>query len=95
MYALKKEPGKKPEWVDIESDLKPLQEAVGGYIETVTFDDFIVICDEEGRLKGKERNCRIEGISFVGTILIVGKGRDDFLSLPERVAYWLEWEEEL
>lgn len=85
MNVLRKEPGKKPEMVNIENKLEALQEAVGGYIETVTFSEFIVICDEEGRLKGKEYNCDIKDVSFVGTILIVGDDGDDFTDLSDYV----------
>ena len=86
MNVLRKDPGKKPEWVDIENTLESLQEAVDGYIEAVTFSRYIVICDEEGRLKGKEANCNINGEDFVGSILIVGDDGDDFTDLPNDVS---------
>ena len=37
--------------------LDELQSIVGGYIEVVSLHDGrLVVCDEEGKLKGKERN---------------------------------------
>ena len=52
--------------------LKVMQSLVGGYIETVTLaDDVVILCDEEGRLKDLPDNCEIGGVMFVGTILIV------------------------
>lgn len=60
---------------NISPSLKNLQKTVGGYIECVTLHEWDhggnvhIICDEEGRLKGQEYNCRICGIDFVGTII--------------------------
>ncbi len=37
--------------------LEELQAIVGGYIEVVSLrDGRLIVCDEEGKLKGKERN---------------------------------------
>ena len=85
MRVLKKEPGKRAEITEIDNTLEALQGAVGGYIETVTFtSDVVVICNEEGRIHGLQENCEILGVSFVGTILFVGKRGEDFCSLrPE------------
>lgn len=85
MRSLKKEPGKS--WVDVEIDneLKPLQDAVGGYLESFTFaEDACVLCDEEGLLKGKPYNATVCGVPFVGTVLIVGVAGEDFTDLTEQ-----------
>lgn len=84
MKVIVKEPGKVPVIKDIPNTLQALQEAVGGYIEVVTImSDMAVICDEEGRLKGKEPNCSICNIEFVGTVLLVGvDGGEDFVDVP-------------
>lgn len=80
--VLRKEPGKPAAWVEIENKLAALQEAVGGYIETVTlFTDLVIICDEEGKLKGAPYNCEICGIDFVGPILIAGVKGEEFADL--------------
>ncbi|MBQ7244604.1 MAG: DUF3846 domain-containing protein [Bacilli bacterium] len=78
----KKEPGKKPYRIDISNELQALQRQVGGYIETVTEGDAVIICDEEGRLKNLPYNCKIFGIhgeiaSFCGTILFFGVDADE------------------
>ena len=43
-----------PEVIEIENELKPMQELVGGYIETLPIRifgrNFIVVCNEEGKL---------------------------------------------
>lgn len=52
IHVLIKEPGKKPRSVNISHTLENLQKTVGGYIEAVTLtNDFVIICNEEGRLK--------------------------------------------
>ncbi len=72
----------------ISNTLENLQRTVGGYIETVTFGDLVIICDEEGRLKGKEHNCRIENVDFVGTIIGVGSEGDSFSDVPLSMSGW-------
>lgn len=80
MIVLKKEPGKDPVLTAVENTLSALQEAVDGYIETVTMaDDFVVICNEEGCLQSLPYNCTLLGdIDLYGTILIAGMKDDEF-----------------
>lgn len=81
--VLIKEPGKKPRHVAISNTLENLQKTVGGYIEVVTIaSDCAVICDEEGRLKGKEHCCEIAGVDFVGTVILCGVDGEEFTDLP-------------
>lgn len=84
MRVIRKEPGKFPEVVDIPNELEDLQKAVGGYIETwpVT-TDFTIICDGEGKIKGKLYNCTLCGKDFVGTILFVGVNEEGFTDVNE------------
>ena len=84
MIVIYKAPGKDAEIRNIENSLEALQQAVGGYIETVTFaTDACVICNEEGRLLGLPINCEYLGIVFVGPILIVGRDGEEFCDVPE------------
>ena len=84
MKAIRKKPGCAPELVEVENTLKALQQEVGGYIETVTIaSDAVVICNEEGRILGLPDNCRVCGVDFVGTILVVGRNKDEFCDVPE------------
>lgn len=70
----------------VPNDLHVLQQLVDGYIETVTLaTDACVICNEEGRLKDLEHNCKYCGVDFVGTILIVGINGDEFTDCPMSV----------
>lgn len=90
--ALVKQPGRVPYHTNISNSLEALQKEAGGYIETVTLypeegdsPGMVVICNEEGRLQGLEYNTELLGISFVGTIVIVGCQGCEFVDLP------LEW----
>ena len=82
---------------NISPSLENLQNTVDGYIETVTIhgvpgndtnDDVVIICNEEGRLKGMPENCCIDGIEFVGTIAVVGAGYEDFVDCPISFDTW-------
>ena len=67
----------------IPNTLKALQEAVGGYIETVTLDNgLVLICNEEGKLRGMQHNIFYGGHDFVGTIVMTGHDGDELTSFP-------------
>lgn len=83
MKAIRKKPGCEPELIDIDNTLAALQQEVGGYIETVSIADVVIICNEEGRLCGLPYNCRFVVVDFVGTILVIGRDRDEFCDVPE------------
>lgn len=75
----------------ISDTLENLQKTVGGYIETVTLaQDLVVICNEEGRLQGLEPNCTVRGVDFVGTIAVVGVDGDAFADVPIELREWKE-----
>lgn len=87
MKVVRKDPGEKPRIISLENTLSALQKAVGGYIETVTFcSNAAIVCNEEGRLLGMAHNCRVLGIDFVGTILVVGVEGCEMRSLTEKEA---------
>lgn len=96
ILAIVKEPGKKARAHYIENTLEELQGIVGDYLEAVTINDQVVIlCDEEGKLKGLEPNFGIargtDGIIItdpehgediiVGPAIIVGVHGDEFADL--------------
>ena len=75
------------ELIDIENDLHALQEAVGGYIETVTLRGGVMIVDEEGLLKEYPHNdlaSLISGCHIYGAALIVGVNDDEFDDVPQQ-----------
>ena len=78
-----KYPHRAPYSARIANKLESLQKIVGGYIETVTLDkDMVIICNEEGRLNGLQRNCKVCGIEFVGPIIFAGVTGEEFASVP-------------
>lgn len=83
LLCLRKEAGKEA-YVDlIPNELKALQEAVGGYIETLTIaSDVTLIVNEEGTPLGLPYNCNVCGAELFGTILVVGVDGEEFCSLP-------------
>lgn len=88
MRVLIKEPKKPWEVALIPDTLEALQQAVGGYIETYTIDPergLVLICDEEGRLNGKQYNIRVDDVDFVGTLLLCAVDEDEFCNVPDWV----------
>lgn len=83
MKVIFREPGKRPIYMDIPNELNVLQGIVGGYIEAVPVaEDVVVICNEEGRLYGLPFCWKIDGIDFVGPIVICGTNEEDFVDVP-------------
>ena len=75
--------------IEIQNELKALQKAVGGYIETVTISrDLCLICNEEGRIFDLKPQV-VLGQRFFGPVLIVGVKGDEFTDVPERVLRFL------
>lgn len=78
----------------VSNTLHNLQNIVGGYIEAVTLPGgVVVICDEEGRLKGYEHCCTVFpskacGVEFVGEIVVVGADGDEFGDIPIDFQTW-------
>lgn len=83
--VLIKEPGQKPRPFNIENQLETLQYIVDGYIEVVQLGcDILAIVDEEGKLKGKERNYWLpNGDCLVGTIIFCSTKGEEFAGLSE------------
>lgn len=83
IHVITKKPGGKPASVWITPALENLQAYVGGCIETVTLaEDLVIICNEEGRLRGLPQNCTICGVDFCGDIIIAGVSGEEFSSIP-------------
>lgn len=85
--------------VEIANDLRALQHAVDGYIETIGLrDGGVMIVDEEGMLKGKPQNPLaglVAGTMIYGTALIVGADEDEFDDVPECYMWLLHMNDEL
>ena len=78
-----KYPGEEPRVEPLfDNTLEAFQEAVGGYIETVTLcTDLVLIVNEEGRIKGLPYNTTICGCQLYGPVLAVSTKGDEFASL--------------
>lgn len=63
----------------IDNTLKAMQEVVGGYIETVSYGNYVVVCNEEGVLKGLPVNSSMP--QFVGDIFITRADGENFTDL--------------
>lgn len=79
---------------NISNSLKNLQNTVGGYIETITFDKFVIIVNEEGKLKGLPFNMRLGSDSLVGTIIVAGIDGEEFGDLQIDFSIWKKIVEE-
>ena len=81
-----KEPGQAPKVEPLfNNTLEAFQEAVGGYIETVTIaEDLVIICNEEGRLMGLPFNVTVANVGFVGTVIAAGVNGCEFASIKSR-----------
>lgn len=81
--AIIKEPHEPAREELIENTLDTFQRLVGGYIETVTpASDWLIICNEEGRLEGLPYNVEVCGIDFVGPIVLAGMKGDELTDFP-------------
>ena len=81
--VLIKEPWVKPRHVNISDSLENLQKTVGGYIETVTIaEDLVIICNEYGWINDMPYNCTVCGCALFGTIILCGVDGDEFADLP-------------
>ena len=92
MDVLLVKPGMYPQAVQIGSELKDLQKAVGGDIEAVyPFNEEVaLVVNDEGKINGSELNRALRDDNgqiydiIAGDFLVVGLGEEDFASLsPE------------
>ena len=83
------EVGKPARLMEIENELEPMQELVGGYIETVTISGgYVIVCDEDGKWKSKKPNayiCTSSGILdiLVGDFFVCKVDGCEFASISE------------
>lgn len=83
------------EWID--NTLESLQKIVEGPIEVVTLTPGLcIVCNEEGKLRGLEANCRlyhpkymIPIDTFVGTIMAVGSKKEEFSDVHISLAQFM------
>lgn len=78
-------------WETVKNDLKSLQALVDGHIETFhAGKGAVVLCNEEGLIRGYHFNCRV-GIHWVfGNIAVVGVDDEYFTDCPITLEEWKE-----
>ena len=95
LSVLKIAPGKYPQQVEIDNDLKALQQTVGGFIGAsypFADDPVAIVYNDDGKLMGLPLNRALrdeDGQMYdavAGTFLVVGLGEEDFASLPPELA---------
>ena len=94
--------GKRPEVMEIGTELKDLQDFVGGYIEVPFISpalrdrNIVVVVNEEGKLRGLQPTIALvhDGEVFdclVGQIFFCSTDEDDFASLnDEQIKYIMD-----
>ena len=93
LSVLKIAPGQYPQQVEIDNDLKALQQAVGGSIDaSYPFEDPVaIVYNDDGKLMGLPLNRALrdeDGQMYdavAGTFLVVGLGEIGRASCRERV----------
>lgn len=74
---------------NISDTLENLQKTVGGNIECVSFSNFVILCNEDGKLKGLPFNMRIGTFDvLVGTIIVLGVDGEEFADCPLDFKVW-------
>ena len=95
LSVLKIAPGQYPQQVEIDNDLKALQQAVGGSIGAsypFADDPVAIVYNDNGKLMGLPLNRALrdeDGQMYdavAGTFLVVGLGEEDFASLTSEMA---------
>ena len=94
LSVLKIAPGQYPQQVEIDNNLKALQQAVGGSIgASYPFEDPVaIVYNDDGKLMGLPLNRALRDENgemydaVAGTFLVVGLGEEDFASLTPEMA---------
>ena len=95
LSVLKIAPGQYPQQVEIDNDLKALQQAVGGSIGAsypFADDPVAIVYNDDAKLMGLPLNRALwdeDGLMYdviAGTFLVVGLGEEDFVSLSPEMA---------
>lgn len=70
---------------EIENEIEPLQEIVGGWVQTVSMGHDILLClNDEGKLKNLPINFFLGFDFIVGDVAFVGVDRDEMVSLSDK-----------
>lgn len=85
------ERGKEPYVKLIDNELSAMQAIVDGYIESVPFHNYDLICNEEGKLMGLPYTLDLEWDIICGTCFVTKDDEDgEFVSLNDKDMKYLE-----
>lgn len=75
----------------IPNALEEFQKLVGGHIECVTMDGYVLICNEEGRIKSMLPNIFPDGFRapIVGPVVVAGIDGEEFCDCPLKMSDWM------
>ena len=84
--VLYKRVGREPEVIEIENTLQAMQSLVGGFIEVIPYDDYELICNEEGKLDDLYPNVGFDYDIINGNFFIANDNYEtgDFASLTDK-----------
>lgn len=87
MKAILVKPYGQAEVIELKNELQEYNDLVGGYIENVYYKDFILVVNEEGRIRRLDLNV----FDLVGNIVIVRNGVSDYAGLTDSdIEMWLK-----
>lgn len=78
-----KRPNEKSKYIEIENTLAKFQELVEGYIEVIAFGEYLIVLNEEGKLRRLEPNICLGFDTVVGNIVIVKSKNEDFTGIKQ------------
>lgn len=83
---LYKRVGREPEVVEMENTLQSMQSMVGGFIEVIPYDDYELVCNEEGKIMGLYPNVGFDYDVINGNFFIANDDYEtgDFASLTDK-----------
>ena len=75
----------------IRNILADMQEIVGGYLETVpAYGNTIIVCNEEGAIRGFEPNFASPYGIIRGTVFVCSTDEEDFDDCPMDLKMWAD-----
>ena len=72
----------------ISDSMQNLQKTVGGDMEVVHGESFVILCDEDGNVKHYEENMTYNGHHLVGTIIVADCDKEGFTDMNITLADW-------
>lgn len=79
------------EMTEISTDLKDLQEIVGGYLEELNCGRFLILCNEDGKYLKLDYNMPFGRDILVGNIIVVGAKNGELADVEISFEEWKEY----